>query len=465
MLVLVCRSIPLKTFFIWRSIIGVCCGLLLVLSAPLCPPPGSAYAATGKIYYLDCGTGSDTASGTSPLQAWRTLSRANQADLFPGDVLLLKRNCAWTGPLRAQWTGTASAPIRIGTYGTGNLPLIQNAPATNVVITGAYQILEYLETRGNVTNVDPGCQNQPVGWQAGFEFRGSAAYNTLRHSKASYHTAGVNSENTTHHNKVFNNTLVSNNVLKVLTPKSVSATDDVGAWGMVLKGYNQEVAFNYFANNNAWCSYDEGTQGNSIELFEARNNAIHHNQSLNDKVFSELGGSVDLKSDTNTFAYNRHVSTRANARFLVVRGGKSAYGPTWRTKVYNNTVYFTGAGSQGVVCDAGCSSSILSLRSNILWAVEKVVYSDAPLDEGTNLYWSTSGNPVVQLENSTMSKTSRIANPQFVDRARQNFRVQATSPAINGGPSVTAGYARDLDGVIVPQSLAVDIGAYEYEFD
>lgn len=56
---------------------------------------------------------------------------------------------------------------------------------------------------------------------------------------------------------------------------------------------------------------------------------------------------------------------------------------------------------------------------------------------------------------------SSIANPQFVDVMSRNFRLSATSPAINSGVSGAQYFNLDHDGVYRPQGGAWDIGAYE----
>jgi hypothetical protein len=417
----------------------------------------------GKVHYVDCSDGNDSYSGTAPTRAWKTLKKANGAALQPGDGLLLKRGCTWTGPLQASWSGTASQPILISAYGSGALPKIQNA-VNNVNVTGSHLIIEYLQTRADPPNIDPNCNNQPYGWTAGFNFTKEASYNTLRYSKASEHAAGVHLNRDTHHNKVLHNQLTNNTVMDTLTPTSVSSTDDRGPWGIVLRGTDNEIAYNYFANNNAKCSYDLVSVGNSVEVFEGQRNIIHHNRSFNDQQFSEVAGTTARRAADNIWAYNLYVGATTRTRFLVVRNAGNPYGPTWRNKAYNNTVYLTGTDSVGIVCHAGCNSDILVMKNNILWAETKAAYADGPFDESNNLYWSSDGDPWVQFDGFSMSPTSRIANPQFVDPATRNFRLKATSPATDAGTlaSVNAGFTLDLEQALVPQGLGVDVGVLEY---
>jgi hypothetical protein len=94
----------------------------------------------------------------------------------------------------------------------------QNAPDGNVVvIDGTRQILEHLHVRADPPPRHPNCENQPVGWRAGFLFGDRASHNTLRYSIATELTAGVHLNTHSHHNRVLNNRLVANTYMSVNT--------------------------------------------------------------------------------------------------------------------------------------------------------------------------------------------------------------------------------------------------------
>lgn len=60
------------------------------------------------------------------------------------------------------------------------------------------------------------------------------------------------------------------------------------------------------------------------------------------------------------------------------------------------------------------------------------------------------------------SATSINADPLFIDPTSpaRNFHLQTGSPAIDAGTAVSV--SRDFDGIIRPQGIAFDIGAFEY---
>jgi len=75
-------------------------------------------------YYLDSGSGSDEAAGTSPQEAWASLDRLARVTLEPGDRALLRRDATFRGRLRINGSGTEEAPITVGAWGEGNKPEI-----------------------------------------------------------------------------------------------------------------------------------------------------------------------------------------------------------------------------------------------------------------------------------------------------------------------------------------------------
>jgi hypothetical protein len=418
-------------------------GLLLL-------PSGVSAAAVTR--YVDCVGGNDAYTGTATTAAWRTLSKANTASLLPGDKLLLKRGCTWTGPLNAKWVGTALAPITIGAYGTGELPKIQNA-RDNVVVTGSRLVLENLHARADPPAYDSGCQNQPMGWRVGFRFMSGAAYNIIRNSKATELYFGIMLGSGSHHNAVLNNLLRDNNL------KDTDPAVGSGSIGILVAGDDNEIASNQISGSDACSYFYGGRDGAAVEIYGGQRNRIHHNIALQNNSFTELGNS---RSSDNVYAYNYVRSSLIRASFLTTRGASDTWGPVARTTVLNTTVYLTGSQSYAIQCTGGCGPSILTLKNNVVWSEDRVGYADAGFDEGYNIYWRSDGLPKVWFP---ISSTSRKVDPRFVNRGALDLRLASTSPAIDKGSTAAfnLGYKSDLDAVPVPQGAAVDIGTYEYK--
>jgi len=76
-------------------------------------------------YYVDSLTGNDSDDGLTHDTAWASVTPVEAADFIPGDKVLFKAGTSYTDGLHLRnAVGSASAPIKIGTYGTGARPLI-----------------------------------------------------------------------------------------------------------------------------------------------------------------------------------------------------------------------------------------------------------------------------------------------------------------------------------------------------
>ena len=358
------------------------------------------------------------------------------APLNPGDRLLLKRGGSWSGTLDVSRSGTSDKPVEIDAYGAGNPPEIRDASRC-AALTGSYVTVRELKLG-------------PCSW-AGIEVYGSN--NTIERNLVTGNAAGVYVKPGAVSNRILRNDIKDNNRMSVLT--QTPTNDDSGAFGVLLKGDDTEVTQNTISGSDAF-SYDYVRDGAAIEIYGGQRNDIHHNQAADNDVFSELGNS---RSADNTFAYNLVRSSLSDSVFVVTRGPQSGYGPVYGTRLYSNSVRLTGANSQGFVCHAGCGPDILRMRNNIISAVKKTGYADAPFDEDYDLFF---GGPL----QFTKGSNSRVADPLWADPSAWNLHLRLGSPAIDAG--IDLSYSQDLDGQPVPKDgdgvggAAADLGAYEY---
>jgi len=394
---------------------------------------------TGTTYYVDCSApGSGNGSQSSP---W-TLSQANASNLDSGDGILFKRGCIFTSAstqLTVKWAG-----VTLSSYGSGNAPEFKSTanPASSsgriISITGDNNVLDNLVVTGPRTS-DAFPDYASNGSQSSIELAGGATGNTISNSVISGGWAGVYLNADANNNKVVDNQIINNKLLK-------TSGSDSGAFGVLIHGSNNEIANNYFSGNIALSQDYPCCDGSSVEIYTssganpASNNVIHHNKSVNDDAFVELG-TAGAAPDHNVFNYNSYTSSGIdNAIFLNTRGSGTSYGPQTNVIAYNNSVYITGSTQRAFICSGTCTGSNLTFRNNVI----------------------ISSGGATSVGGSVQSNNLSSGNPFVSPPADLNL--VSGSPAIDGGVNDAniSSYTTDIAGHATPFGTARDIGAYEY---
>jgi hypothetical protein len=430
--------------------------------AAITPAATSASAAATTVYYVDSVNGSDTAAGTSPGTAWKTLTKASAAPLAPGDKLLLSRGGTWQGQqLRIGGSGTAAAPIVVDSYGTAAArPVIAGHPEACVSLEGAHI---------EVYNLQVGLVGDGVrcSW-AGIKVTGDD--NVIERNYITGAAAGVFIAKKVRYTAVTANEFVDNNHMSKLTPKTVNPNDDSGAFAILVHGDQSNIGWNEIRGSDAF-SYDYGRDGAAVEIFLGSGNRIHHNIAMDNETFTELGTSKEVEEDGspvdpdgtsgNVFEYNV-IGGPVTQGGLVTRGPQEPgedpdpNGPVLGTVFRNNTLRLTHAESQGVVCDAGCTNAHLSMSQNIVVAVKKTAYGPAVTDSHHNVFHGAAQHQMGGANNVTADPLFDLADPGHP------LSLRAGSPAIDLG--VTRFSDADVTGRAIDGSDGpVDAGAYEYD--
>jgi hypothetical protein len=139
--------------------IFVLAGVLLLGAAALLQGRAQNGAAPGTSYYVDAIEGNDAADGRAAGSAWKSLDRVNKMEVFqPGDRILFKAGCSWTGQLRPRGSGTRRQAITIDSYGNGGKPRIDGGagnPDTLYLGNQSFWDISNLE----LTNQNPAKRN------------------------------------------------------------------------------------------------------------------------------------------------------------------------------------------------------------------------------------------------------------------------------------------------------------------
>ena len=114
----------------------------------------------------------------------------------------------------------------------------------------------------------------------------------------------------------------------------------------------------------------------------------------------------------------------------------------------NNSAFNTGTDSGGGFRVNHNSATGIIFRNNISWL---------------NNDYDIRGEDGTVIENNLCSESFCLVqqDPQFVDAAAGDFRLEANSPAIDQGSSDGAP-AFDVQGISRPQGSGIDLGAHEY---
>jgi hypothetical protein len=396
------------------------------------PAPGTPHFL--RTFHVDALHGDDGNSGASPGAAWKTLSRVNRAAVRPGDGILLKRGGRWRGSLNLHARGTPKMKITLAAYGSGPRPVIAGG---GITVGGSYWVVRSVRTTG-------------ARW-AGVELSGT--HDEVRGIHTDHNVAGVSVTEHASDNVIADCEIVDNDKMSVNTPKSYNPDDDSGAFGVLLNGDHNTVTRNKISGSLAK-SYDYGTDGAAVEIYNGDRNVISYNRTSDNDTFTELGREGHRTADGNVFAYNVVTTTKGLGSFLVTRGAGTSLGPVRGTVVANNTVFLPGRGT-GWVCYAGCAPGILKLRNNVISVGGVVGQEDgAGADDGAGVYQGR-----VRFK---LGPRSVVANPRFVSRT--NLRLRAGSPAI--GRAVPLGR---IGGLVGPRPSAaaraggeLDAGAYPW---
>src|SRR2546425_6484280 len=394
------------------------------------PLPG-----TGPNYYVDDVNGNDANSGTNESAAWRSLDRASDFTIPPGARLLFRRGGAWAGTLKIEESGAGGLPVVIGSYGSGPLPVIQGANDC-IALFGSGIIVAQMQMQD--------C------W-SGVRIPAGASSNRVQDSVLAGNVAGVLVSEGASDNAIIGNTFQNNNKMSVNTP---GGYDDSGAFGVLLNGDRNEVAYNQISGSDAF-SYDYGRDGAAVEIYKGQGNSIHHNTAVDNQAVSELR---EPRTQDNTFADNLVPSPLPDSTFLVTKGGQDGQGTVAHTRRVSNTAAMARPRTAGVCCPGGCNGGVLTMRNNVIQAVQKAGYADGAFDEDYDFY----GGGITQFP---LGPHSAVGNPMFNDPSGGDFHLAGGSPAVDSG--IDTGYSADLEGRSVPRDgngdgfAVADRGAFE----
>lgn len=325
--------------------------------------PSTAEAATA--YYLSP-SGRDTASGTSPTSAWKTLTRASTHNYEPGDSVLLEGGATFSGEL---WFdpgegGTASAPIGIGSYGGGRATINGGGgTAINIYDAGGFEISNLsLVGSGSGSSTGNGVQlfNDLAGnvkldyiriddiEAAGFKngvsiggFNGSSGFTDVRVTDSSLHhnrDTGLityGSLFTPAAPNYANSDVYVGRVSAFDNPGNPNNLSSSSGNGIVLGSVNGGTVERSIAySNGRLCKAPSGPIG--IWAYDSNRIVIQHNESYNNKTGGKNdGGGFDLDYNTSNSVLQYNYSHGNDGSGYLMHSGVKNKAFTGNTTRYN----------------------------------------------------------------------------------------------------------------------------------
>lgn len=443
--------------------------------------------------------GNDNAAGTSAQTAWRTLDRANWAKLQAGDQLLFQGGATFTGTvyLDPNDKATVSAPIVIGSYGTGRATITNpngagffhrnGAPVTirdiNFFGPGAtsspqagVHFWNDLPNGAKVTNIT--VENVEVkGFHSGIRFEGQngfAGFKDVRITGADVHDnyfwgistnapASADSATTFPHSnftirdtKVYNQLMGMGVYLKyidnALVERSVAHNNGSlgsGAIGFMASHANR-VTFQYnesYANKNL-----NGVDGGGFDFDSATTNSImqynysHDNHGAGYLIAQASGHRA---SNNNIIRFNISQNDARNTGYGAIHvWSEGTNAVINNTYIYNNTVYIDGnvlSGRPSAFSMINWTGSGFLLVNNIFQSTDGVPLMDIWHLSGTdfvfesNAWWSTGATFSMQVNGYWIDSLSRFTALTGLEKLGVQADPQFENPG--GGGTLNDAYS------------------------
>tara|TARA_B100000029_G_scaffold516563_1_gene631092 strand:+ start:3400 stop:4740 length:1341 start_codon:yes stop_codon:yes gene_type:complete len=391
---------------------------------------------------------------------WKTLERVNRHTFNAGDTIFFSKNSNFSGGLLISDSGTKDKPIVLTYYGDGHPPKFTN-PDINflngnmIQIKGDYIIIDGLYFHNGVSvSKEDTVSARSIG---AIYLTLGADNNIVKNCEMFDCPVGIQSYG--QYNLITNNYIHDCN--------RFLSEPNWGPVGIMVAKSNHEISYNRITNyTNSGGAY--GADGGAIEIdngdYHKEDIYIHHNWSIGNQGFLEIIGWEDLSVITRNVRVAYNVSDDYQ-QFIFFWSGRDCI-------VENNTVICTRPQNSRVRVVFSFFDKNNIIRNNIFVVANNLqvftgtnVYGAELYDEqifSNNLYWSIDKT---QLDpcGLPLGEGDIISDPDFIDIANLNFRLNTTSPAIDAGMDL--GYNLDFENNNVPTGPNPDIGAFEYNSD
>jgi hypothetical protein len=443
----------------------------------------------GATYYIDATKGNDNNDGLSQADAWKTVEKINKSLFKPGDQILFKRNENWHEGLVPPSSGSLGNPIIFGSYGTGNMPVIDADHIRNWCIyldQKDHIAVRNLELKNSINTCILIKESNYVvldglhihhAYNSGIEQwnpNNNSDHITIMNCEVSYcggsgiliAGSGLCNQVLIEYNEVHHNCLFSENFYH-------RDTAGIKIWG-AKKAQDAVIQHNHsYSNGN---TTGDAIRGVGIWIDEwANNSAIVRYNKTHDNAYT---GIMVEHCDGQEVYYNI-VYNEGWKKAGTLGDGISIYRNANYNKIFNNTIYNCLDAGISVIGDNGDDTHNNLVKNNISIGSEQSLEARNGGEHFSNYYENNCFGPEttnyiewgagvykssdIAWELSYGRKTFSInSDPKFVDAANYNFRLNSNSPCIDSG--VFVGLYQDFTGKQISENTIPDIGAFEYPF-
>jgi hypothetical protein len=370
---------------------------------------------------------------------WKSLSAVSSMIFQPGDNIYFKRGSSYSGCVTINGNGTASNPITISAYRTGNAPSFTNPDVDDsngnaMRIRGDYHIVENLYFH----------HTAPAWDRSGFEQVWSVG--ALHVSLGNDHVIIRNNEfanNAKAIQSYSEYSLITHNNIHDGNPAQSDGFLSIPYWGPIgihLGIGNQEVSYNTITNMYV-AGGEWGADGGAIEIDDGRNHKdnihIHHNTTEHNMGFLEVSYIHDIEKMPSTGIIIDHNVSRDYQNFVLW------WAPTTSSSIVSNTIIRTDNELYGpfdgvFFFDARPADVMLTkniiVTDNDLSEMVFVQDWDGGIDDiihTNNCFWDVDDGKVEL--GVTWGPGEIAANPLFVDFNGGDYHLLPASPALGWG--------------------------------
>lgn len=406
--------------------------------------------ANARKFYVDPSSTSSVSNGAMATP-FKSIAQVNATTLYPGDSVFFKNGQVFSGALNIRFSGTATEPIVYTNYGSGLIPVFNNA-VSNVVNFNAvkYVVLNGIKITDYTMN--PTDRTIPANVKYAINLTNSTNC-TISNMDISLVGVGIAVGNGSNYNRITQNN-ISNLRMVRNTPTTINANDDYGANPMVVQSSYNTIDYNFF--KDCWAmSYDYGYDGGAVELYGTNisHNRILYNTAIDCNGFVEVGSATNGIADGNIVAYNKIINCgsagtfQTSGTFAVKISGFQYYNNNFIETVKQfakpSNLFYSSLKTP--------PAGMLILRNNIFWLSSGVnafptYLNNSSVIHSNNIYRIMSGVVGVTLNsNELYSNTLNLFTNVSGSPLAWNYNLLPGSPAINFGVNTNVGLTKDFN--------------------